>query len=467
MKVFKNAQLKIFVLLTAVLMIFAAFLVGVPVTRAFANDGMPENITYIDTELESIALYQRTDSAYLGFKLSESDYDYKTFETDHAGTDAFDTYEQYIAVWLTYWKNFSKMNSESARFPAYWAYWNGSSMEAPGFEKTFAHRISKKMVEYGFYIEIPAGTTFPSAEYVYGGCVGEVVMYRTITAKSFYFNGTSFELLSEEIVKEREGVFNAMDTVKLTDYYVAEQALVKEAKENAKAQMKVSFTSREIQEVLTKFNADIAKIMTIEGHKSLNAKKTAAKATINNNFESYNVENYYEQDWNEMLAIQNEGVALIDTLTSEAEVELAVAGIQLAFKNVMTKSERDGFTDYLSAAQASLEAAFNQSLYREAESAQGAALVQEGKQAISQATTYAAADATKLEYIAAIKALKTKAQYEEEEQKNQPQKNPPVSSEEEVEESGCGCSLNAIPTAIMAVLVAAWMINKKKDGMEA
>ena len=211
----------------------------------------------------------------------------------------------------------------------------------------------------------------------------------------------------------------------------------------------------------------VTKIMTIEDHKSLNAKKTAAKETINNNFESYNVEDYHEQDWNEMLAIQNEAIALIDTLSSEEAVELVVVGIKSAFESVMTKSERDGFADYLTAAQSSLEAAFNQSLYREAESAQGAALVQEGKQAISQATTYAAADATKLEYIAAIKALKTKAQYEEEEQKNQPQETPSASNDGDAEESGCGCSLEAIPAAVAALLVAAWMINKKKEGIDA
>ena len=141
----------------------------------------------------------------------------------------------------------------------------------------------------------------------------------------------------------------------------------------------------------------------------------------------------------------------------------------------MTATEREAFAGYLVLAQASIQTAFNEALYRDAERAQGAAFVEEGKQAVSQTTTYAAADAVKLEYIAKINGLKTKAQYDEEERRQQEEDfipTPPATdngnqTESSSEEKGCGSSVNAIHTIFAATLVVAWIINKKKDGLEA
>ena len=485
MKVLKKAQFKIFVLLTALLLLCASFLAGVPVARAFADDTLDEStVIYRDTDVEYISCWQGVNGVFFGFGLTESDYNIEKFETDYGGTEYYATYEKYVALWLTYWKNFSGMNSENALFNQLYAYWNGSSMPSD-FANTVAHRVYNSKystswtVEYGFMITIPQGTTFPSAEYVKGGCQGNVIMYRTTTAKTFYYNGTGFELLAQGIVEAREAVEDTIDSVDLSLYNTAEIKQIMEFAAEAKAQLSVSFTELSIMQVQTQFQEKVAQLMTKEDYKALANRKTKAIETdLPAIFSGLNEADYQATDWETILSIQNESVDVINSLASIQEVESALDGIAFAVNSVMTATEREAFAGYLVLAQASIQTAFNEALYRDAERAQGAAFVEEGKQVVMQATTYAAADAIKLEYIAKINGLKTNAQYEEEERRQQEEDFIPAppstdngnSGNQTVtssEEKGCGSSINAIHTIFAAVLIVAWMINKKKDGIEA
>ncbi len=481
MKTLKKAQFKIFVLLTALLLLCASFLASVPVARAFADDTLDEStVIYRDTEVENISIWQGVNGVFFGFRLTENDYNI-TFETDYGGTPVYATYEKYVAVWLTYWKNFMGMNSEGAKFNQLYAYWNGSSMPAD-FANTVAHRVytaTGKMswtVEYGFIVTIPQGTTFPSAEYVKNGCEGDVIMYRTTETKSFYFNGKTFEVLAQEIMDARETAEDKISSVNLGAYHSAEQQKIQNYISEAEEQLSISFTEVAIQQVVTQFETNVAKLMTKADYKELADRKSKAIETdLPSIFNGFVEADYQAQDWAEIVAIQNESNDLINSLVSVQEVEDALDGIKFALDNVMTATEREAFAGYLVLAQASIQTAFNEALYRDAERAQGAAFVEEGKQAVSQTTTYAAADAVKLEYIAKINGLKTDAQYDEEERRQQEEDvipTPPATdngnqTESSSEEKGCGSSVNAIHTIFAATLVVAWIINKKKDGLEA
>ena len=194
MKLLKRIQPKLFVVFMALFLASVSLFAGLKILHVSADgDEMPAEITYIDTEVEGIAFVQHPEVVFLGFNLTESDYsDFGPFEGDFAGKDSYETYEKYIRLWLTYWENFPQMNSEGVRFDQLYAYWDGSSVGYGRFADTVAHRSTLKLLQYGFSISIPAGTTFPSATYVKGNCEGTPIMYRTTKDVAFYYNGTSF-----------------------------------------------------------------------------------------------------------------------------------------------------------------------------------------------------------------------------------------------------------------------------------
>ena len=496
MKILKKAQRKIFGLLTALVLVCALVFMGisayVPQVSADTNpDAMPETVEYIDTNVDAIIYAQHPSCVFFGFGLTESDYDdYGLYEGDFGGKPAYAAYERYIRLWLNYWENFPSMNSEGVRLDQLYAYWNGSSVGEAKFTNTVAHRSTLKLLEYGFVISIPAGTTFPSLKYVKGNCEGDPILYRTTENRAFYFNGTAFVSLPYQVAEARA---TAIQTLKNTDVYSYygekdavgnnERAQVKALIESAKKEVGLSFTTFAVEDVLARFTESLAGIMTKADYAKLANSKVAAKNTLADFFDSLDEVNYDGEEWATILAMKAEYVSIIDGVSTLGEVDGVVRGVKFAVKNVMTKAEKAGFAEYIAAAVSRLENAFISSIYRAEEQAQGALLVSEGKEAIAAANSYGDVDGICADYIARIAALKTDAEWTAEEanksennnQDNNQDNNTPPSNEfsdgeatPDLGKAGCGSFTDAAGVVFATIAVGmAMVIKKKKDGMES
>ena len=435
MKLFRKIRLNVFVVFMAAFMLAFSLVAGVNFTLASAESGdpdaLPADITYIDTEVAGIEFVQHPTNVFFGFRLTESDYDdFGQFEGDDRNrierdkngqetknesyAEQLKTYERYVALWLTYWKNFSQMNSEGEKFDQLYAYWNGSAV-GPWFNNTVTHRCTLKRLNYGFVISIPAGTTFPSATYVYGECQGAPIMYRTTENRAFYYNGSEFVSLAYEIAEGRIHAEAELNAVNGKLYYEAEKAEVEALVEAAKSDLKICLTSYAIQERMDAFYAALDGIMSKADYARLEELKTDAKASLVGYFDGLSESAYSGEDWAAILALKEDANAIIDSVTSFDQIDGAVAGIKASVNKVPTLQEREAFAGYRDAAVSRVGSAFEEDLYREAERAQGLALVQAGTQAVGNASTYDEVDAVTAEYIANIHALKTKAQWEAEE----------------------------------------------------
>ena len=373
------------------------------------------------------------------------------------------------------------MNSEGVIFDQLYAYWdagrnpstNSHALMYSMFANTVAHRSTLVLLEYGFVISIPAGTTFPSATYVHGKCEGAPIMYRTKSDVAFYYNGSKFEVFPYEVAQERVAAAEELNSIDLDNYYEAEQKKVTSLIEEAEEQVLNSFSSFAIQDALTTFYGKLDKVMTVEDYAILADRKTEAKAGLATFFNGLSQEMYEEAEWNAILAIQGEADALIDGRATLDEVAAAVAGVKLSVDKVLTKEEKSGFADYQAAAIAKVENAFVESLYRAEESAQGKALIQEAKTLIQKANTYDGVDGVALTYIARINALKTDAELTEEERLEQSKPNDSTvgdsttnnqnSAVDNSEEEGCNSSMNGFGIIFgMAVVAMLTVINKKR-----
>ena len=477
MKAFSKIQTKAFVLCMTILMSVLA-LMGIhfmPHTASAASNA--SEIIYIDTEVEDIAFTQHPTCVFFGFKLSESDYDdFGSWEGDYAHTDTYNKYEQYITSQLTYWKNFSQLNSEGATFDQLYAYWSAGwdtraqayPLPPTQFANSVAHRSTLPRLEFGLTFYIPAGTTFPSATYVKNGCQGEPIMYRTVEDKAFYYDGSKFQTFSYAVSQTRKAAIEEVNAIDYEVYREAERAEVRALVEKVSEELNVSFTKFAIQDTLSAFYAELDEIMTIADYQELAEKKTTAKSELLAFFNGLERDLYETADWDKILSMQSEYSALIDALGSCEEVDAAVAGVKFTAGNVLTKVERADFAAYQEAAMQRLEASFVETLYREQERIQGAAWLQEAKTIIEQATTKNEVDSAELTYTARISELKTQAQWESEEQQNKPsdstEKEESSVDETPKEESGCGSSLNQLGITLGMAIAAFMVINKKKDG---
>ena len=464
--------------------IFLCFGVSFVKTAADSATGVTteDGVTYIDTEVKHIVFAQHTSVVFFGFELTESDYDdYGVYEGDFGGQPAYNAYESYIATQLTYWKNFSSMNSEGKRFDQLYAYWNGSSVGPAKFANTLAHRSTLRLLEYGFLISIPAGTTFPSLTYVKGNCEGTPIMYRTTQDKAFYYDGSSFVELSYAIAEKRAEATAALQAVKYNQYNTEERAQVKALVEETTAKIKLSFSSVMLDDILADFYAQLDDIMTIADYEALAVRKQEVKADLDAFFASFAEENYEAAEWASLQMVRSEGEALIDSLTSEAALNAAVTSIQYAANSILTAEEKAGLVSYAADAAQRLENSFVQALYRDAERAQGLAIVEEGVAAIENAASYEEVDGLEGEYIARIAALKTDEQLTEEENKanaessapevdDEPTQDngtievPPTSVEEE--EGGCSDTISEMNLVLGALVAMALIITKNKKRME-
>ena len=477
MKTFSKIQTKALVFCMTILMLVLA-LMGIhfmPHTASAASN--ESEIVYIDTEVEDIAFTQHPTCVFFGFKLTESDYDdFGSWEGDYAHTDTYNKYEQYITTQLTYWKNFSQINSEGARFDQLYAYWSAGwdtraqayPLPPTQFANSVAHRSTLARLEFGFTFYIPAGTTFPSATYVKNGCQGAPIMYRTVEDKAFYYDGSKFQTFSYAVSQARQVAIEEVNAIDYEVYREAERAEVRALVKKVSEELNVSFTKFAIQDTLSAFYAELDEIMTIADYQALAEKKTTAKSELLAFFNGLERDLYETADWDKILSMQSEYSALIDALGSGEEVDAAVAGVKFTVGNVLTKVERADFAAYQEAAMQRLEASFVETLYREQERIQGAAWLQEAKTIIEQATTKNGVDSAELTYTARISELKTQAQWESEEQQNKPsdstEKEESSMEETPNEESGCGSSLNQVGITLGMAIAALMVINKKKDG---
>lgn len=495
MKILKKAQRRIFGLLTALVLVCALAFMGisvyVPQVAADTNpDAMPETVEYIDTNVDSIIYAQHPSCVFFGFGLTESDYDdYGLYEGDFAGKPVHATYERYLRLWLNYWENFPKMNSEGVRLDQLYVYWNGSSVGEAKFANTMAHRSTLKLLEYGFVISIPAGTTFPSLKYVKGNCEGNPIMYRTTESRAFYFNGTAFVSLPYQVAEVRAAAIKTLGNTDVYSYYGEkdavgnnERAQVKALIESAKKEVGLSFTTFAVEDVLARFTESLAGIMTKADYTKLANSKVEAKNTLATFFGNLNEANYDAEEWATILAIKNEYVSVIDGVSVLGEVDGAVRGVKFAVENVMTKAEKTGFANHIAEAVSRLKSAFIPSIYRAEEQAQGALLVSEGTEAIEAANSYGDVDGICANYIARIDALKTDAELTAEEENksennnqdnNTPPSNEPTDDNNNgegnvpTEESGCGSFTGVVGIAFATIAAGvAMVIKKKKEGIE-
>lgn len=483
MKLLKKIQLKSFALWVLLFALTLSLFTGITfkASAETTEEETSTEITYIDTEVERIAFTQHPTCVFFGFELKDSDYNkFSNWEGDFAGTATHKRYEEYIALELTYWKNFSDMNSEGVIFDQLYAYWDAGRNPTSGshalmhsmFANTVAHRSTLALLEYGFVISIPAGTTFPSATFVHGKCEGAPIMYRTKSDIAFYYNGSKFEVFPYEVAQERVAVVDELNGIDLDNYYEAEQNVVTSLVEDAKKQVLNSFSSFAIQDALATFYEKLDEVMTVEDYAILANKKTDAKAELATFFNGLSQEMYEEAEWNAILAIQGEADALIDGRATLGEVEAAVISVKLSVDKVLTKEEKGGFADYQAAAIAKVENAFVESLYRADEKEQGKALIQEAKALIQEATTHDGVDGVALTYIARIDALKTDAEWTEEENRQESANDSTVedsttnnqnSATDNADEEGCNSSINGLGIIFgMAVVAMLTVINKNR-----
>ena len=481
MKLLKRIQTKTHVLYIVFLTLILALIgLGFSHSTARANTDEPE-ITYIDTDVASIAFMQHPTRVYFGFILTESDYsDFNNWEGDFAGTPAYERYEKYIATELTYWKNFPLMNNEEVKLDQLYAYWSAGldpltqafPLPPSRFDNSVAHRSTLASLTLGFTISIPAGTTFPSATYVQNGCQGTPVMYRTTQDVAFYYDGSAFQILSYAVAQKRSLAINEVQSVDYDFYREKERAEVVALVEKTSAILNESFTGFAIEDTLLTFYAELDKIMTLADYEVLARKKTEAKSKLANFFSLLDQAKYETEDWNEILSMKSEYEALIDPLMSSDEVAAFVDGVKHAVGKVLTKTERVEFSAYQQAAIQRIEDSFVETLYRDNERMQGASFVQEAKRQIESATTKDTVDGVVLTYTSLISELKTQVQWEEEErQESVVDSEEEKESEEEPTKKDGGNVLGIILGSVGGVLVICAVIifiiiMKKRKGTQ-
>ncbi len=472
----KTRWITVIALLITVVFILSVFPIFPSMRRNAALAEEKESVTYVDTDVEKIVFVQHTkpqNIVFLGFRLETSDYgDCRPWGYSFGGTEL----DSYLSE-MTYWKDFERMNNQGVEFVQQYIYWNGFEVGPIMFEGTVAHRSTLDVLEYGFVINIPAGTTFPSEKYVSDVLAGAEnptpIIYKTTKDIAFYYNGTEFVEFSYSVAESRTAATNELDSVDIDLYYEAEQAQVRELIATAKAGIRQSITQLAVDDVMEDFNKKLANVMTIDDYAHLALKKDEAKAELNQFFMGFSSKDYEAEDWKKILSIQSEGERVIGEISSIKDVEAALIGIKLAANNVLTAEEKVGFAEYVRAAAASLDEVCADEVYRDAEKEQRQKLIDEGKTAIAAATSYSEADGLQLSYTTKIQSLKTQAEWEEEEKNNQNDSSNGANQTDknegsvivetvEDEEEGCSGTIGGYGALFGVMVVASLVMIKKK-----
>ncbi len=475
MKILKKAKSKLLVLLTALVLAVVSMFAGFNVSampKANADGGME----YIDTQVDSIGFVGSGGKFIFAFRLTVQDYaDF----TNPPGELPENTAKYNYITSLGYWKNFENMNSAGAKFAQPFAYWNGgwgdSQIGAAG-KNGVGHLSSLTSLTYGFMISIPAGTTFPSLTYIQGGCEGTPKAYRTTTNVAFFYDGTKFAQMDYQLAEVRMEALDEIEGVDYSIYLEKEKQEVAALVQSTKGALEQCMSLVEVSDVMDGFYAALAQVKTNEYYAELDGVKTAAKQDMATFFNGFNQSAYGEEEWALLNVMKAEAETLIDGAQSFEEVATKVAGIKNAANEVLMDVEKPEFAAFITNAVGNVEASFNASLYREAQAAEGAAIVAEGKALLEKATTYAEVEAVELKYIAKIDALKTAAELDLEEANKEekpaepeivePQPETEAPSQEEPKK-GCGSSvMNSLVIISLAVMATLIVIMKNKKRMD-
>lgn len=471
MKILQKVNSKILVLLTTMFLAVITLFTGAHVA-SISKANAAETMTYIDTQVESIG-YLQSGKVIMAFRLTVSDYD------DHgevAGefSDVSSPKYKYLTS-LSYWKEFEKMNSKGVAFSQCFAYWNGglgdSQIGSVG-KNAVGHLTTLPRVEYGFLVYFPAGTTFPCLEYFKNNCEGTPVAYRTTEDVAFCYDGKAFVKIDYKVATARMSALEEIKNVDTSKYLQAEQEEVAALVVETEGQLSTCMSLLDVQNVMESFSEALSKIKTVEYYAQLDSKKAQAKQEISTFFNGMTQSAYGEAEWALISSMKKESGSLIDEAMDMDAVDRVVTGIQYKVEEILTEAEKPEFAQFVAVAVKNIQEAFVVTLYREAEATQGAALVEEGKKALEQATTYGEAEALELSYLTKIDALKTAAEWEAEEQENQntqpkPQPKPeqpqPEPSDKGELSAGCGSSIGGNLVVIsLAFMLVVILKNKKR-----
>ena len=473
MKILQKVHSKFLVLLTAVLLAVITLFTWVHVAST-SKANADESMTYIDTQVESVGFYQ-ISRVIMTFRLTVSDYDDQGEVAGQFEQGNGPKYDYMTS--LSYWKEFANMNSEGAVFNQRFAYWNGgmgdSKIGAVG-RNAVGHLTTLENMEYGFLVYFPAGTTFPCLEYFKNNCEGTPVAYRTTEDAAFCYDGKAFVKMDCKVAAARMNALEEIRNIDDSKYLQAEQTEVAKLVQDTKEQLNVCMSLLDVENAMGDFNEQLSKIKTVEYYAQLDSKKTQAKQEIANFFNGMTESAYGEAEWAILSLMKKESDSIIDEATDMEAVDNVVASIQYKAEEILMEAEKPAFSEFMATAVKNVQDAFVATLYREAEAMQGATLIEEGKKALEQATTYGEAEALELSYLAKIDALKTAAEWELEEQANQntqPQPKPeqsqpeqPSDEEEPDNSSGCGGFVggNAVVISLVFVFMLTVILKKKK-----
>lgn len=477
MKILQKVNSKILALVTTLVLAVVTLFAGVNVSVAPKASAAETNMTYIDTQVEDVR-FLVSNKIIFAFRLTKCDYaDFTEPVGDFpVGTPRYD----YITS-LSYWKNFSKYNTKGVEFNQLFAYWNGgwgdSQIGLSRGEKAVGHRSSLERLEYGFIISFPAGTTFPCLEYIVNGCQGTPVAYKTTENVAFLYNGTEFVKVDYRLADARMSASEEMNSVDLSKYLPAEQQQVLALVQETEASLASCTSLYDVDVVMNAFNAALVQIKTVEYYAQLNNQKAQAKQQVEAFFNGLTESAYGEAEWAALMQMKAESGALIDEAMDQEALEKIVAGIQYKAEGILTEEEKPASEARIAAAIQCVADAFDASLYREAEAAQGAAYVAEVETLLNgldaSTKSVAAVEAIELAYLAKIAALKTDAEWTAEEEANKKPEKPQVQPQpeqptvdEEPQKEGCSSSVNgtmvAISLAIMFSLILIKKNNKKR-----
>ena len=180
--------------------------------------------------------------------------------------------------------------------------------------------------------------------------VGEnAVVTGTVTGDKVTNNGTVGEIVADEVVDNSfseyktakkaeveqyaldkgESNYSAQNWALIEGYVSAAKTAIEAAEDKAAVDSAVSSAKASIDEVITSAEEDAA---------ALNAKKTEAKSALD---EYVSEENYYSEEWAEVLAAIEAGKTAIDKAGDAAAVGEALAAAKAEIDKIVTKSEAD------------------------------------------------------------------------------------------------------------------------------
>ena len=420
MKTLQKVNSKILALLTTLVLAVVTLFAGVSVSFAPKASADTTEMTYIDTQVEAINFFP-AGKIIFAFRLSVCDY--ANF-TEPAGEFPIGTPKYDYITSLSYWKDFNKCNSKGVQFGQTFAYWNGGWGDSQiGISKganAVAHLSTLEKLEYGFLIYFPAGTTFPSLTYIQSGFEGTPVAYKTTEDVAFYYNGTEFVKIDYRVASARVEALETMNAIDNSKYLPAEQQQVAALVAATELKLGECATLFDIQTTMDNFNVALSEIKTVEYYAELNGKKTEAKQEAEAYFNGFTESDYGTAEWAALMQMKAESGAIIDDAVDFDGVQKAVAGIKYKAEGVLTEGEKPASEQRIAQAIQCVADAFDPSLYREAEAAEGAALVAEVETLLNglNASTKSvdAVEAIELSYLAKIAALKTAAEWTAEEE---------------------------------------------------